>query len=406
MEWGAGREGGKLLSGSRQSMQVWRGPASRYRQILFPTGDQLVEWSCGGCWACHDDLLPSALLLLSFLPSGAAGDLVPTLVPQSMLQLAKGRFLSQPVPELTTCCNCACTQQETALVLDFQEYLFKTVYPNSTRTLTVVEVSPWASGAERRRQRRRVQCKQQIYGTDRQSSISGNQFRMNYPFPATKISMGCVGTLVSERHVLTAVRCTHDSKDYMKGAKKIKVGFLMPVQGAFNRMGMGRLVMRWAWVQYMQVPMGWIWGPNSVSMDYDYAFLELCRPHQRPHMKLMTALAAEEMAGKRIPFSGFDSDQPGKLVYRFCGVEDEMVHLIYQHCNARPGVSSAGVYGKVWDPVGHKWKRKVMRVFSGHQWLEVAGEHHSYNVAVCLIALKFAQICYWIKGDSKSCCTE
>ncbi|KAK4810354.1 hypothetical protein QYF61_019273 [Mycteria americana] len=155
---------------------------------------------------------------------------------------------------------------------------------------------------------------------------------MNYPFSATKISMGCVGTLVSERHVLTAVCCTHDSKDYVKGAKKIKVGFLTPVQGAFNRMG--RLVMRWAWVQCMQVPMGWIWGPNLVSVDYDYAFLELCRPHRCPHMKLMTALAVEEMAGKRIPFSGFDSDQPGELVYRFCGVEDETVHLIYQQCQA------------------------------------------------------------------------
>ena len=48
----------------------------------------------------------------------------------------------------------------------------------------------------------------------------------------------------------------------------------------------------------------------------------------------------------------------------------------------------------------------MIRVFSGHPWLEVAGEHHDYSVAVRLTTLKFAQICYWIKGDSKSCHTE
>lgn len=65
----------------------------------------------------------------------------------------------------------------------------------------------------------------------------------------------------------------------------------------------------------------------------------------------MAALAAEEMAGKRIPFSEFDSDWMGELVYCFCGVKDEMVHLIYQHCDARPAASGSAGYGKVWDPI-------------------------------------------------------
>ncbi|CAM4720817.1 unnamed protein product [Lepidochelys kempii] len=73
------------------------------------------------------------------------------------------------------------------------------------------------------------------------------------------------------------------------------------------------------------------------------------------------------MAGKRIHFSGFDSDWPGELVYQFCGVEDETAHLNYQHCDARPGAS--GVYGKMWDPKQHKWERKVIGIFSGHKWL-------------------------------------
>ncbi|KAM9227019.1 LOW QUALITY PROTEIN: serine protease 23-like [Leptosomus discolor] len=279
----------------------------------------------------------------------AAGDLVPTLVPWSTLQLVKVWFLSQPIPELTTCCDdtCACEPP-----------------------------------CEWREWRWHVGHKKQIYGTGGWFSISGNHFLMNYLFSAPiKISMGM---LVSEQRILTAAHCIHNSKDYVKGAKKIKVGFLMTVQSTGNRMEQTRRLM-----------MHWIQGPNSVSMDYNDTLLELCRPH---HMKLMAALVAEEMAGKRINFSEFNSDWLGELVYSFCEVEDETVHLIYQHCDARPGASGSEVYGKVWDPV-HKRERKVIRVFSGHHWLEP-------NVAVCLTALKFAQICYCIKWDSKSCLTE
>lgn len=64
-------------------------------------------------------------------------------------------------------------------------------------------------------------------------------------------------------------------------------------------------------------------------------------------MKLTAALAVEKMAGKRIHFSGFDSDQPDELVCWFCCVEGEMVCLIYQYCDAW-GIPLQGV----WQSVG------------------------------------------------------
>lgn len=124
------------------------------------------------------------------------------------------------------------------------------------------------------------EASRQAYSADRRFSIIGNHFLMNYPFSATiKISMGCTGVLVSKWHVLTAAHCIHNNKDYMKGAKKIRVDFLTPAQGAGNGMGTERLTMRWAQMQRTQVPTGWIWGPKLVSMDNDYALLELHGPH-------------------------------------------------------------------------------------------------------------------------------
>ncbi|XP_026174292.1 inactive serine protease 35-like [Mastacembelus armatus] len=175
-------------------------------------------------------------------------------------------------------------------------------------------------------------------------------------------------------------------------------------------------VFRWTRVTKTQIPQGWIHtnsSTNSISSDYDYAVLELKRPVKKKYMKLGVAPYTATLP--RIHFSGYDADKSllegrgQKVVYRFCSVAEESDEIMYQHCDAKPGATGAGVYIRLRQEEGDagwkgKWQRRVIGVFSGHQWVEVAGgEQRDFNVAVKITPPKYAQICHWIHGDPNLC---
>lgn len=174
-----------------------------------------------------------------------------------------------------------------------------------------------------------------------------------------------------------------------------------------------RIAFRWARVKQIRIPQGWIQS-DSDSSDYNYAVLELRRPIKQKHMELGVAPPTGPTA--RVHFSAYDDDRrpagggggEETVVYRFCTVEEESDDMIYQRCDAKKGAAGAGVYIRLRQETGDgkgKWQRRVIGVFSGHQWVEEedGGEQRDYNAAVRITPLKYAQICHWIHTDPNLC---
>eukprot|EP00794_Sanderia_malayensis_P003643 gene3643-4160_t len=237
-----------------------------------------------------------------------------------------------------------------------------------------------------------------VFGKDDRLHI-GNALSQHFPFTTVvRLGTGCTGTLIWYKHVLTSAHCIHDGNKFRPPLWKLKVGLLRR-GGTFKWLGVKRAFVANAWIRKE--------GLGKIA--HDYAVLELDKPHGRPYMTFGWHPAKRP---RIIQFSGFPADKPvNEIWFSRCVVKKYTKKILYNYCDATPGMSGSGVY--VYDKnmyassrSGKKRKsyRKVVAIFSSFvQFRYKNGKiRRASNTATRLTLKKVERICNWIKAG-KGC---